>query len=184
MGHTPFKQQASRPLCPSATNSSVTPSQLRWLPPTEVDEGMDFVDALFTVCGSGRCAVEPVCMGSQVWLLGPCFIPSVPHQCLPAALMTHVQEGYVCSPLQKDGYAIHTYTASASMQRTALCNADGDFLIVPQEGSSWPASTMRVMSKLLSQPDIQECAGTLHITTEFGRLRVPPGHICVVQCGM
>ena len=41
----------------------------------------------------------------------------------------------VCSPLQKDGFAIHTYTATASMQRTALCNADGDFLIVPQEGA-------------------------------------------------
>ena len=27
-------------------------------------------------------------------------------------------------------------------------------------------------------------AGTLHVTTEFGRMDVPPGHICVVQCGM
>ena len=27
-------------------------------------------------------------------------------------------------------------------------------------------------------------AGTLHITTEFGRLDVPSGHICVIQAGM
>ena len=26
--------------------------------------------------------------------------------------------------------------------------------------------------------------GTLHIRTEFGRLDVPSGHICVIQCGM
>lgn len=27
-------------------------------------------------------------------------------------------------------------------------------------------------------------AGALRVTTEFGRLRVPPGEMCVVQCGM
>ena len=64
VGHEPFKQQASRPLCATPGNSSITPNQLRWLPPQEVDEGVDFVDALFTVCSSGRCvllqhSVEP-----------------------------------------------------------------------------------------------------------------------------
>ena len=54
VGHEPFQRQASRPLCATPGNSSATPNQLRWLPPAEVDEGVDFVDALFTVCGSGR----------------------------------------------------------------------------------------------------------------------------------
>lgn len=59
----------------------------------------------------------------------------------------------------KDGYAIHIYTASASMTDCCLTNADGDFLIVPQQGS-------------------------LLIDTEFGRMRIDPGEICVIQRGM
>jgi homogentisate 1,2-dioxygenase len=34
----------------------------------------------------------------------------------------------------KDGYAIHIYTATEDMKDCCLCNADGDFLIVPQQG--------------------------------------------------
>jgi hypothetical protein len=34
----------------------------------------------------------------------------------------------------KDGYAIHIYTATEDMVDCCLCNADGDFLIVPQQG--------------------------------------------------
>ena len=26
--------------------------------------------------------------------------------------------------------------------------------------------------------------GALRVTTEFGRMHVPPGEVCVVQCGM
>lgn len=59
----------------------------------------------------------------------------------------------------KDGYAIHMYTATTSMSNCCLTNADGDFLIVPQQGS-------------------------LKIDTEFGRMQVDPGEICVVQRGM
>ena len=40
-----------------------------------------------------------------------------------------------CSPATKDGYAIHIYTASTSMHDSCLANADGDFLIVPQQGA-------------------------------------------------
>lgn len=59
----------------------------------------------------------------------------------------------------KDGFAIHIYSASISMADCCLANADGDFLIVPQQGA-------------------------LAITTEFGRMRVDPGEICVIQRGM
>jgi homogentisate 1,2-dioxygenase len=45
------------------------------------------------------------------------------------------------------------------MERSCLCSADGDFLIVPQ-------------------------LGVLLLTTEFGRMRVGPGEVCVVQRGM
>jgi len=59
----------------------------------------------------------------------------------------------------KEGLAIHIYTASAPMQDTCIANADGDFLIVPQTGA-------------------------LDILTEFGRMYVCPGEICVIQRGM
>lgn len=63
------------------------------------------------------------------------------------------------SPATKDGYAIHIFTASMSMENCCLANADGDFLIVPQQG-------------------------VLHITTEFGFMNVLPGQIAVIQRGM
>lgn len=40
----------------------------------------------------------------------------------------------MCSPASKQGYAIHMYAASTSMKDCSFCNADGDFLIVPQLG--------------------------------------------------
>ena len=63
------------------------------------------------------------------------------------------------SPDTKAGMAIHIYTCNTSMIDQGFTNSDGDMLIVPQQG-------------------------TLHIRTEFGMLRVAPGHIAVVQRGI
>lgn len=41
----------------------------------------------------------------------------------------------MCSAEQKTGYAIHMYTANMSMEDSCLANADGDMLIVPQQGT-------------------------------------------------
>uniref|UniRef100_A0A7S0R9Z4 homogentisate 1,2-dioxygenase n=1 Tax=Chlamydomonas leiostraca TaxID=1034604 RepID=A0A7S0R9Z4_9CHLO len=59
----------------------------------------------------------------------------------------------------KDGYAIHVYACNASMTDSCLANADGDLLIVPQQG-------------------------TLRLLTEFGQLLVAPTEIAVVGRGM
>lgn len=61
-------------------------------------------------------------------------------------------------PKVRNGIAIHVYTCNKSMGDKCLYNADGDFLIVPQQGS-------------------------LHVLTEFGRLEVAPNEIVVVQQG-
>lgn len=37
-------------------------------------------------------------------------------------------------PTQKEGVAVHQYTANVSMDKEAFVNHDGDYLIVPQEG--------------------------------------------------
>ncbi|KHN41421.1 Homogentisate 1,2-dioxygenase [Glycine soja] len=50
------------------------------------------------------------------------------------------------------------YNANKSMDNCAFCNADGDFLIVPQQGR-------------------------LLITTECGRLKVSPGEIAIIPHG-
>lgn len=60
-----------------------------------------------------------------------------------ATPIPHVQTNFIhglhtmcCagSPSMKDGYAIHVYAITASMLDSCMCNADGDFLFVPQEG--------------------------------------------------
>ena len=62
-------------------------------------------------------------------------------------------------PSLRAGIGIHVYTANTDMGDSCLVNSDGDFLIVPQNG-------------------------TLEITTEFGKLRVEPNEIAVVMRGM
>ncbi len=43
---------------------------------------------------------------------------------------------------KKDGFAIHVYTASISMDNSCLANADGDMLIVPQQGEAQIACSL------------------------------------------
>lgn len=62
-------------------------------------------------------------------------------------------------PAGRHGMAVHIYACNSSMKNKAMQNSDGDFLIVPQQG-------------------------TLKILTEFGRMIVEPNEICVVQQGM
>jgi homogentisate 1,2-dioxygenase len=57
------------------------------------------------------------------------------------------------------GAAIHLYCANQSMQQTYFYNADGEFLIVPQEGA-------------------------LFFRTEMGNLHVAPGEIIVIPRGV
>ena len=62
-------------------------------------------------------------------------------------------------PSLREGLATHVYAANTSMKKRAFVNADGDFLIVPQQGA-------------------------LNIQTEFGKLFVQPGEIVVIQKGI
>ncbi|KAL3309583.1 hypothetical protein Ciccas_011870 [Cichlidogyrus casuarinus] len=62
-------------------------------------------------------------------------------------------------PATRNGIAIHMYAARKSMDKTALYNSDGDFLIVPQQGM-------------------------LYVTTEMGRLLVMPGEILIIPQGI
>ncbi|XP_055706109.1 homogentisate 1,2-dioxygenase isoform X2 [Phlebotomus papatasi] len=59
----------------------------------------------------------------------------------------------------RHGVAVHVYLCNAPMVNRAFYNSDGDFLIVPQQGS-------------------------LDIVTEFGRIHVEPNEIVVIQQGM
>ncbi|XP_026464106.1 homogentisate 1,2-dioxygenase [Ctenocephalides felis] len=63
------------------------------------------------------------------------------------------------SPRERHGLAVHIYACNTSMKDSAFYNSDGDFLIVPQQG-------------------------TLTIKTEFGYMSVAPNEICVIQQGM
>lgn len=62
-------------------------------------------------------------------------------------------------PTLREGLAQYVFVINSSMDRRAFCNADGDFLIVPQ-------------------------TGTLDIQTELGMLFVEPGEICVIPRGI
>ncbi|KAF8596173.1 Homogentisate 1,2-dioxygenase [Ceratobasidium sp. AG-I] len=85
---------------------------------------------------------------------------SLPDPSTPTTLLTGLKTiAGSGDPTLQEGLAIHIYTANASMANQALVNADGDLLFVPQ-------------------------LGRLDIQTEFGRLMVRPGEICVVQRGV
>ena len=57
------------------------------------------------------------------------------------------------------GIGVHLYAASRSMGRRIFQNSDGELLIVPQQGE-------------------------LHLTTELGRMDVPPGHVALIPRGL
>ncbi|XP_064404429.1 homogentisate 1,2-dioxygenase-like [Halichondria panicea] len=61
-------------------------------------------------------------------------------------------------PKLRNGIAIHVYTCNQSMDNKCMYNADGDFLIVPQQGA-------------------------LSVITEFGCLEVTSNEILVIQQG-
>ena len=58
-----------------------------------------------------------------------------------------------------EGMAVHLYAINRSMKDRVFMNADGEFLLVPQQGR-------------------------LDIDTELGRLAVPPGHIALIPRGL
>src|ERR1700722_10524749 len=58
-------------------------------------------------------------------------------------------------PAMQTGVALHLYAANASMEERFFYSADGEFLIVPQQGA-------------------------LRVHTELGSLDVAPGEICVL----
>ena len=62
-------------------------------------------------------------------------------------------------PDAQTGMAAHLYLVNQSMARRAFVNADGELLIVPQQGA-------------------------LHITTELGRLHIEPGQIALIPRGI
>jgi len=63
------------------------------------------------------------------------------------------------SPDAQSGIAVHVYRANRSMKNRCFWNADGELMLVPQQGR-------------------------LAVFTELGRLEVAPGEICVVPRGM
>ena len=63
------------------------------------------------------------------------------------------------NPAKKNGLAIYLYGANSSMKDKSFSSADGDMLIVPQEGA-------------------------LRIQTEYGILEITPGEICVIPRGI
>ena len=71
-------------------------------------------------------------------------------------LVTMLQTG---SPDELEGCAVHVYRATRSMEGRIFVNADGELVIVPQQGN-------------------------IELQTELGRLGVAPGSIAVVPRGM
>ncbi len=86
----------------------------------------------------------------------PVPVPSQPPLDFVDGLRTMVVNG---DAEAQTGMAAHVYLVSASMQRRAFVNADGELLIVPQHG-------------------------TLAITTELGRLHVAPGEVALLPRGL
>lgn len=77
----------------------------------------------------------------------------------------------------RHGIAVHVYLCNRSMVDKAFYNSDGDFLI----GALWLRCVCAC--KLMVRCTVPQ-QGALDITTEFGKMRVQPNEICVIQQGM
>ena len=107
--------------------------------------------------------------GAPLFAAAPCAKPLAPNRLRwdpPADLPqgTDFVDGLVTmlharEPHALEGCAVHLYRASRSMDRRVFVDADGELLIIPQQGA-------------------------LQLQTELGRLDVPPGSIAVIPRGM
>jgi homogentisate 1,2-dioxygenase len=100
-------------------------------------------------------AKEGVAMPPNALRWHPVEIPAEPQDFVDG-LRTVVVNGDVDA---QTGMAAHVYVANRSMHRRAFVNADGEMLLVPQQG-------------------------TLTLTTELGVLEVAPGEIALLPRGM
>ena len=125
----------------------------RWRPFSIPADPVDFVRGLFTICGAGRydlanCRSTCHCVASEHHLPKDAHsrlhfsrhfpLPGTCCGCLRwrgnSIAPRYEGRACICSSAQKDGFAIHVYTASTPMTDSCLANADGDMLIVPQQG--------------------------------------------------
>ena len=74
-------------------------------------------------------------------------------ECVVPSDMRHAVDGR--STERREGYAIHMYTANRSMDHCCLSNADGDFLIVPQQGV---ICALPVIAPRLHPPSLLACS--------------------------
>lgn len=129
----------------------VTPNQLRWRPfaiPSE--PSVDFVRGLLTVCGAGRCVFCCCCWWRFVQPQRLALHTTHSHSPathnpprLPPFNNTKKTRARN-SAAAKTGFAIHVYAATASMADACLANADGEMLIVPQQGACGAARALLV----------------------------------------
>jgi homogentisate 1,2-dioxygenase len=103
------------------SNSYTTPTQLRWKPKpvdtVEESAPIDFVEGLYTVCGAGSSFLRH---GFAIHMYACIVLPII---------------STVTMDVWNLSCFLFRYTANKSMDDCAFCNADGDFLIVPQKGS-------------------------------------------------
>lgn len=93
-------------------------------------------------------------LGQLRW--GPVPIPQDEELTFVTGVRTMTTAGDVATQV---GMAAHVYLVTAPMRREYFVNADGELLVVPQQGG-------------------------LRFATEFGRLEVMPGEICVLPRGV
>ena len=86
---------------------------------------------------------------------GPADMPDEPTDFIDG-MLTMCGNG---SPKMQVGLALHLYRANTPMRARAFANADGEMLIVPQQGA-------------------------IHLVTELGRLDVAPGELALIPKGM
>jgi homogentisate 1,2-dioxygenase len=115
--HRPFvRYDGARLFAPGGVDEPIAPNRLRWDPPSDLPEGVDFLDGM-------------------------------------ATMLTNR------APEELEGVAVHLYRASKSMVNRVFVDADGELLIIPQQGE-------------------------LGIVTELGRLDVAPGSVALVPRGI
>ena len=115
--HRPFvRYEGACLFAPGVSKAPLAPNRLRWDPPIDLPEGVDFVDGMVTMLANR-------------------------------------------DPSDLEGVALHLYRASRSMTDRLFVDADGELLIIPQQGD-------------------------LRIVSELGRLDAPPGMVAIIPRGV
>ena len=135
-----------------------TPNKMRWSAIScdgDLCRSQSTRQTLFLGCRPFAELAGDVCYVKPMWI----GLTRLLNHRLPSCRSCFERWRGSCSPERKEGYAIHMYSANTSMQDSSFSDADGDMLIVPEQGGTLNLSSLQSLQGTCVSQGTYDIAG-------------------------